>query len=438
MLVRLLERIHRDTLLSILVGNISGIAVIQVCGIGIGFLVNILFARWMEPTHYGIFALAISWMIIGVALAKFGFDTASLRFLSAYEGVENWKDFRGFLRFSHTLVFFISLVVTILAWTIIFFLRKRLSPEIFLALCVTFVGIPIFSQFQLIQADLRALRHTVLALLSDPLLRTILLIGMTFVVFRFTGHLTSSQALGLNVLALTMLLFVFGIILHRRVIPSEGWRGACTYHSGEWLHMAFASMLIANMYIILNQTDIVMVGALLGPKQTGFYASASKISILTNFFLAALDFIMAPMIARFYARQELKSLQRMTILVCRILSSVAVPLVLFIMLTGKWILLLFGREFVIAYPSLMILVAGRFVNVLTGPAGFLLSMTGQQDILTLIVGISVLMNILLNGIFIPFWGINGAALATTCSIITWKLLAVIFVKRRIGIRVTLF
>jgi O-antigen/teichoic acid export membrane protein len=248
----------------------------------------------------------------------------------------------------------------------------------------------------------------------------------------------SSQVLGLNVIILTILLFVFGILFYKWATPVQSRGKSYIYNSQEWLNMAFASMVIANIYIILNQTDIIMIGALSGAKQAGFYASASKIAILTNFFLSALDFIIAPMISRFYARNDLESLQRMTVIVCRILLILTIPLIFFIILTGKWILSLFGSEFAVAYNALIILIVGKFVNVLTGPAGFLLSMTGQQNIITLIVGASALVNILLNLLFIPFWGINGAALATTCSIIIWKVLAVIFVKRRIGIRVVCF
>jgi O-antigen/teichoic acid export membrane protein len=45
------------------------------------------------------------------------------------------------------------------------------------------------------------------------------------------------------------------------------------------------------------------------------------------------------------------------------------------------------------------------------------------------------MNIILNSYFIPRYGIAGAATATALSLIAKNLLAVIFVKRKLGISV---
>ena len=59
-------------------------------------------------------------------------------------------------------------------------------------------------------------------------------------------------------------------------------------------------------------------------------------------------------------------------------------------------------------------------------------MTGNQNIYASILLIGALLNIVLNLILIPLYGINGAALASMSSLIVWNLSMVLVVKKKFG------
>ena len=69
---------------------------------------------------------------------------------------------------------------------------------------------------------------------------------------------------------------------------------------------------------------------------------------------------------------------------------------------------------------------------------YLLIMSANQKTVAAIFSSSALLNVLGNLLLIPLYGIEGAALATGISIVAWNLLMVHQVRKRLGIKATLF
>jgi O-antigen/teichoic acid export membrane protein len=106
---------------------------------------------------------------------------------------------------------------------------------------------------------------------------------------------------------------------------------------------------------------------------------------------------------------------------------------LVVILFPQWVLSLAGPDFVIGSTALVILACGQFVIVATGPGGFLLSMTGRQAILRNVNVMGALLNVALNAILIPLWGVVGAATATATSLALINLALVWQAKRQVGV-----
>ena len=83
---------------------------------------------------------------------------------------------------------------------------------------------------------------------------------------------------------------------------------------------------------------------------------------------------------------------------------------------GYWFLLVFGIEFIQAKSALNILVIGNIFMSCMGTVAVVLLMTGKERIAMKGFGAGAALNIVLNALFIPQWGIEGAALATATSI----------------------
>ncbi len=59
---------------------------------------QVLLARWMAPTQFGIYVYAWSWAMLLAIPAGVGFGTASLRFIPQYQSQADWPRLAGFVR----------------------------------------------------------------------------------------------------------------------------------------------------------------------------------------------------------------------------------------------------------------------------------------------------------------------------------------------------
>ena len=100
---------------------------------------------------------------------------------------------------------------------------------------------------------------------------------------------------------------------------------------------------------------------------------------------------------------------------------------------GDWFLSLYGRDFVNGYVALIILAVGQLLNSFCGFVGFLMMMTGHHNRAALVLSLSCVLNLILNMLFIPLWGMTGAALATAISLICWNLCMSWYVRKDLQI-----
>jgi O-antigen/teichoic acid export membrane protein len=75
---------------------------------------------------------------------------------------------------------------------------------------------------------------------------------------------------------------------------------------------------------------------------------------------------------------------------------------------------------------------GYFVSAISGSVGFILQMTGKQNVFQVILLSAAVINIALNIVLVPIYGISGASFATMTSMIFWNLTAVIYIRLNYG------
>lgn len=198
------------------------------------------------------------------------------------------------------------------------------------------------------------------------------------------------------------------------------------------LTLSFPMFLTAAMHTIMTQTDIIMLGMMDDIKAVGIYAIAIKLAGLTSFVLGTVNTIAAPKFSELYHSGQMNELKNVAQKSSKLMFWSTLPIILIFILFGRYILEIFGEEYTVAYMTLLILILGQFVNAVVGSVGFLLDMTGYQKQLNIMVIFSGLVNIILNYILIPSYGIVGAALASAISLSLWNIIATFYIKNKFG------
>jgi O-antigen/teichoic acid export membrane protein len=202
--------------------------------------------------------------------------------------------------------------------------------------------------------------------------------------------------------------------------------------------MALSALFIFGMGLVLNSTDKIMIGAIIGTREAGIYVAVSRTAAFTLFGINAVNVVLGPMISALHSSDKREDLQRLLMLAARGGFAFMVPVGAVLVLWGRHVLGFFGAEFVEGYTPLVILAAAQMVNALAGSVGVLLVMTGHQRLVCVILTASVLLNVLLNAILIPAYGLSGAAAATGSTTVLWNVLLLVYVSKRMGLNPTVF
>ena len=83
------------------------------------------------------------------------------------------------------------------------------------------------------------------------------------------------------------------------------------------------------------------------------------------------------------------------------------------------------------------MVIANFFSVLMGQVGQVMALTGHEKITAVAVFFSVIINIILNLILVPDYGMNGAAIATALSIVIWNGILAYWTVRKTGLHCTI-
>ena len=188
------------------------------------------------------------------------------------------------------------------------------------------------------------------------------------------------------------------------------------------------------MGTLTKTIDVVLIALLLGEAQVGLYSAAYRICFLVVGLAVALHAAYLPRLAR-AAIEGLDAASTVTRRAFQSSASLAVPFVV-----GGWILAspllanLFGAPFAAAHNAFRLLLLAMGVLFLHGVLLQVLVVFDRTRPELLIRGAAAGLNLILNLIWIPRFGIEGAAMATVLAE-TLVLVLRLVVGHRLGIAV---
>jgi len=416
----------------------TGSFAIKLGGAGIAFFIQIWLARLLEVSQYGIYIYVLAWINFLVLFAKAGMDVAVVRYIPVYLRNKDWGLFRGLISDSLSKVLLFSTCISVLIILVTYSLAEQIGRDLMYTFWIASVLLPMLSITSLRNGALQGMRYVVRAQIPETIIRPLILGILTGIIYLYLeGDFTAAHAMYSNIAA-AGLAFVVGTYWLIKRLPREVIEASPEYCRKEWLKMSLPMFFIAGMNLLLQQTDIMMLGVLVGTDSTGIYGAAARIAALVTFGLTAVNSIVAPLISEYYSSGKMQELQRMITLAARGIFGFTILICACLFFFGEFILGLFGEDFIAGYPPLAVLLVGQAISAIAGSVGFLMVMTGHQMTAAKVIGGSALLNIVLNIILIPMYGIIGAAVATAISAATWNMIMLFYVKNNLNINSTVF
>lgn len=418
--------------------KIAGTFGLRVIAAFLAFATSVILARFLGVEGFGLYTFALAWTQLLQLPATCGLGSLSVREIAIYQTRSSWGSIRGLINWTNRTVLFLSGGLALIAIGVGVVLDFGAEPQKLWTFSIAMALLPILCLRNLRIGAMQGLNYIVLALVPEHILTPLSIILLTGGAYLLLGDsLTASWAMGLRVVAVTITLFV-GIRLLDRVLSIEVKEAIPEYRARTWIRSAIPLMLIGGAFIINAQADLIMLGALRGTEAVGLYFPVARGAQLIYFITMAGNTALSPIIASCYASGENRKLQRTITKTTWAVFATALLMTSFLIIFGHWYLLLFGIEFIPGRGALTILCFGQLVNAATCAVGWLLMMTQYEKYTAFNDGLGAVFNIVLNALFIPRWGIEGAAAASALSLAIVNISNSVIVQRKLGINGTIF
>jgi O-antigen/teichoic acid export membrane protein len=399
----------------------------------LAFAMFALASREMGPEVFGAFAIAFNALSFLAVIALCGQETLVVRSWGEYCGSNRHGLARGVVTFAGFVIAGATLAMVIVVAIGWHALAPVPLPLLLAGLAFLFTYAVLMFTTQLtrvvggvVVADgpgevvWRAIVAVVLG--ASYLLN----IGFTAVEFFFTA----AAALAVSIL--------FQALLIVRLIPDAVWKIGSERTIGAWLHRSFKMWLSTVLDNTGQYLEIVIVGAFLGPTAAGIYFVLMRIANFFAMISAGISKYATSQIGALYYSNASTELQMMLRSLALIALAVVGGGVAAVVIAGKLLLLAFGPAYVDAYTLLIVLTFGAAILTLAGPAQHLLLLTGHEGAYPRVMAVALLIRFLLIAILGPQFGLVGAVIAWTLSVLFLAAALVVTCRRLLGLDPSLF
>ena len=413
------------------------IFIIRVLSAGLAYLAQILLARWMSGSDYGIYVYVWTWVLLLGSMMDFGLSASAQKIIPEYRTRGEHALLRGFLSGSRWMTFAVASAVSLLLAGIVKLLSPWLNPGEVVPLYIGCLTLPAFVVANTQDGIARSHDWMRLGLMPQFIVRQALIIGLTAGFFVLGFDLGATAAMAASAAAVWIAMIGQMIVLNRR-LADQVEAGPKTYDIRGWLAISLPILLVESFYLLLSYTDVLVLQQFRSSEEVGVYFAVVKTLALVSFIHYAMS---ATTAHRFAEYNALGDRARLSAYVAHAINwtfwpSLAATIVL--LAFGKPLLWLFGPQFVVGCDIMFVAAIGLVVRSAIGPVERLLNMLGHQHICALAYALAFVMNVALCIALVPRFGGRGAAAATSLSLTFETVLLFWIVRRRLGLHVLAF
>jgi len=428
-----LKKFRLDSNISEVSKNAVPTVFVKLAGMIFTIIVSVFIGRTLGAEGLGVINLANRILAVLLVVCMFGMRQVLIKEIAIGRNRSDLKRIGDSLKTAYLLNVIVSVVVSLLLIILSPWLANSFFkvPELEWVLVFSFIVFPFQILSRIFSSGLTGYRKIWQASLVDQTLSVFIVFFTLFIYYVLNVEITILNvvlAYIIGRLTTTVALGVYWHTLFSSNLKKES-------KTKELTKTAFPIFLVSVTETLYKNIDIIMIGWLCSAKEVGIYAVASRIAILSGFLLNVASSTVAPKFATLYDENKKPELQKLVQYVTIVLFLISLVILAISICFGNFILSIWGLEFRSGYFVLVILSIGQFFNVATGTVGTLLTMTGFEKKLLAVNTLFLILNIILNILFISIWGIKGAACAYAISIFGMNFTRAFFVHRYLGIHI---
>ncbi len=396
----------------------------------IGFIIRPVLARWLGPDGLGLYSVIFTIYAIFLIPANLGLSPAVVKYVAQY------KEKREKISKISSSGLLISLVFGAITSVVLYLLSPYVTaffdmPELSNLIPILCIVFPLAAFFQTqmgVLNGLRKMKHFAFLIIFQQ-------ISMAFFIIMFVASGLGVTGAIIGIVFSPILPIIFGLyllnknkvhwnlsegIVHSKELTSFGWKLAGANAVNE----------------MNNRLDIILIGYFLVASDVGYYSVALVLAKFFWFIPQGIQRVTYPAVTEYWHKNNHNALNKM---IDKVMKYCIVLLVLAGLGVGFFardiITILFTEKFIYAVLPLQILLIGTVIRGMAQPIGASLSAIGRPDLPLKVSTFVIVVNILMDIFLIPRMGIDGAAIATTISLILGALISLYLTVKHLSIKV---
>lgn len=419
---------------------------VKIIGALTAFTLNVYLARVLGAEQFGIYSFVFSWVIILALFSNFGFEHLQARYVAAFKAKKNFGELISLIRSGHIFVPLLGAVVMALTISVLYIFNESISKDVIATFWWGALIIPVLAVINANNGILRGLKKQLHVSILFEVLRPLVLFIMVIGAVQYNPGFLAENVMSLTLWSLTLIfmLSMYWVNMYKRS-ETAGMLHDTDKHTEKgrlgffkWPLEALPFILYTGVIQIERNTDILMLGSFDDMQSAGIYAVASKITTMLLLVTITLNTVASPVFSELFTLGKISKLAKLVSIVAKASSAIALAVLLVIYFYGEEIIGLFGEEFKEGANVLKMLAAAQFLKTLAGPVLMISIMTGLQKVALKVIMLGAVMHIILNFIFIPHWGVMGAAFSASLSIVLWSSSLSYLIYKKIGFNPSAF
>ncbi len=397
------------------------------------FISRLIIARYWTESDYGIFSIAYSILSICTIISTLGLKQGVIRNIAYSRGKKDYKKILGLISSS----IYFSVIMSLLVGLVLFIFSEIIAIELFheprliVPLRIFSICVPFLSLIGIFSSIYRGFDQVKPTIYFQFILLNMFFSILLVLIIYFNR---SFENIFYALTASTVVTFILFIIYatprtsFKKILKIKLVKSVISVEAKELLFFSLPLLGAAVLNMVILWTDTLMLGGLKTSADVGLYNVAHPTAYLISFPLGSLLAIYIPVMSGLYAKRKFNEIKRNFLIITKWLCSATLPLFIFLFLfPAPLIELIFGSNYVLAANALRILSLGLIINNFVGPCGASLIAMGKSKFIMFATLIAATINIILNAILIPYYGIIGAAIASAVSLVSinivigWKL-----------------
>ena len=368
----------------------------------LSFLIGLLTARYLGPSHYGLINYATAFATFFTAFCTLGINSVIVKNFIDHP-CEEGETIGTALTLR--LVSSVLSVLVILGIVSIVDAHQPLTLTVVALYCISLV-FQVFDTFNYwFLSRLRSKYYAIATMAAYAIASAyrcvLLVLGKSVQWF--------AVANSIDYCIVAILLYVF----YKR---NHGPKLSFSWKKGRELLTVSRSYILSGLMVaVYGATDKLMLKHMLDEAAVGFYSLAVSISTMWVFVLSSIIDSMKPTIMKHY-NEDRRLYEKSNRALYAIVFYVSLAASVFISIIAPWFIeIVYGKEYLQAVRPLRLVIWYVAFAYLGVARNIWVVCEGKQRYLKYLYSASAVMNVVMNSLMIPVWGAEGAALATVVT-----------------------